>query len=351
MNSLHNNNEFQPLVSIVIPVYNGSNYLAEAIDSALAQTYEHVEVLVVNDGSNDGGKTRDIALKYGNKIRYFEKENGGVSTALNHGIREMHGDFFSWLSHDDLYHQKNIEIQIHNIIKAGDMCVSGCLTSAFKQSPRETNRPISAAKRYILSEHLDFWNHWIYACALLIPKSVLKVIGGLNKMNKTAQDDELVWDILSLTQIHLLDCILVFRRSHYEQGMQNPALLEINLADGEDLLRRKISKHGVEYFSGKDASARKKSYVLFYLSIRFMGDKRRQVWHNYSFFRWLLGLSYKLYPYPWNPAWLANKTPFGLLFLYINSTNNVSRYAGVMKRALLNGLRLSHPLRRSKVKR
>ena len=92
-----------PLVSIVIPVYNGASYLREAIDSALAQTYSDVEVIVVNDGSTDGGKTRDIASSFGDRIRYIEKVNGGVATALNLGIREMCGKFFSWLSHDDVY--------------------------------------------------------------------------------------------------------------------------------------------------------------------------------------------------------------------------------------------------------
>ena len=59
--------EFQPLVSIVIPVYNGSRYLAQAINSALAQTYNNIEILVVNDGSKDEGKSREVALSYGAK--------------------------------------------------------------------------------------------------------------------------------------------------------------------------------------------------------------------------------------------------------------------------------------------
>ena len=92
-----------PKVSIIIPVYNGSNYLDNAINCALCQTYENLEVIVVNDGSTDEGKTREIALKYSDKIRYFEKANGGVSSALNLGIREMGGEYFSWLSHDDVY--------------------------------------------------------------------------------------------------------------------------------------------------------------------------------------------------------------------------------------------------------
>lgn len=103
---------FQPLVSIVIPVYNGANYLHEAIESALAQTYQYIEVLVVNDGSTDDGATEQVALSFGERIRYFRKENGGVASALNCGIQEMRGDYFSWLSHDDVYYPHKVETQV-----------------------------------------------------------------------------------------------------------------------------------------------------------------------------------------------------------------------------------------------
>ena len=82
----------RPKVSIVIPVFNGENYLHEAIDSALAQTYKNCEIIVVNDGSTDN--TEAIAKSYGNKIRYFRKENGGGSSALNLGIDNMEGEDF-----------------------------------------------------------------------------------------------------------------------------------------------------------------------------------------------------------------------------------------------------------------
>lgn len=107
-------------VSIIIPVYNGANYMREAIDSALAQTYKNLEVIVVNDGSNDKGQTSEIAKSYGDKIIYIEKENGGVSTALNIGIKKSTGDYISWLSHDDLYYPEKIEKQIAELEKYDD---------------------------------------------------------------------------------------------------------------------------------------------------------------------------------------------------------------------------------------
>ena len=73
--------KFNPLVSIVIPVYNGEEYIEEAIESALNQTYKNIEIIVVNDGSIDN--TQNIVKTYEDKILYYEKENGGVATALN----------------------------------------------------------------------------------------------------------------------------------------------------------------------------------------------------------------------------------------------------------------------------
>ena len=64
----------KPLVSIVIPVYNGDNYVREAIESALAQSYDNIEIVVVNDGSPDDGKTKAACMEYEGKINYYEKE-------------------------------------------------------------------------------------------------------------------------------------------------------------------------------------------------------------------------------------------------------------------------------------
>ena len=108
---------YNPKVTIVIPVYNGANYVKEAIESALSQTYDNIEIIVVNDGSNDNNETENAVLSYGDKIKYVCKENGGVSSALNTGIKLAEGEWISWLSHDDLYTQEKIKKQIEDVKK------------------------------------------------------------------------------------------------------------------------------------------------------------------------------------------------------------------------------------------
>lgn len=88
------------LVSIIIPNYNYARYLGEAIDSALAQTYSPVEVIVVDDGSTDG--SRSVIEGYGGSIRPVYQGNAGLPSARNAGIRQAQGDYFVFLDADDL---------------------------------------------------------------------------------------------------------------------------------------------------------------------------------------------------------------------------------------------------------
>ena len=90
-----------PDVSVIIPCYRQANYLAEAIDSALAQEGEDKEVIVINDSSPD--HTRDVCARYGDSLVYIEQENRGVSAARNTGIRSARGKYIAFLDSDDIY--------------------------------------------------------------------------------------------------------------------------------------------------------------------------------------------------------------------------------------------------------
>lgn len=94
-------------VSIVIPVYNTEKYLEECVDSALSQTYQDLEIIVVNDGSTD--RSPEILKKYSNKIIIISKENGGAASALNAGIRKATGEWIKRLDADDVLYSNAIE--------------------------------------------------------------------------------------------------------------------------------------------------------------------------------------------------------------------------------------------------
>jgi len=99
-----------PLISVIIPVYNGEKYLAEAIESVLNQSYRPLEVIVIDDGSTDN--SADIAKQYLPSIKYSYQRNAGVASALNQGISISNGEYLSFLDADDLWLPDKLNLQM-----------------------------------------------------------------------------------------------------------------------------------------------------------------------------------------------------------------------------------------------
>lgn len=204
---------FLPKVSIVIPVYNGSNYVGEAIDSALSQTYTNFEVIVINDGSTDEGKTEEVALSYGDKIRYFKKENGGVSSALNYGISMMTGEYFSWLSHDDKYEPYKLEHLVAALSKIEDrkkvIAISGVyFIDSNSEKIKDSNSNLAQGELYSGLEMLEYTlTHGVLnGCAMLIPKSAFDECGAFNEELRYNQD-ALKWDQMFFAGYSILSVV------------------------------------------------------------------------------------------------------------------------------------------------
>ena len=105
-------------VSIIIPVYNASKFIDECIQSAVDQTYDDIEIIAVDDGSKDDSLHK--LKKYSNKIKIITKGNGGTASALNAGIRAMSGEWFKWLSADDVLGKNAIDVLINEGKKLGE---------------------------------------------------------------------------------------------------------------------------------------------------------------------------------------------------------------------------------------
>ncbi len=225
---------YTPKVSVIIPAYNASNYLREAIDSALAQTYPHVEIIVVNDGSKDDGATERIALSYGDQIRYFSKENGGSSSALNMGIANMTGEWFSWLSHDDLYMPEKLEEQISYIASLGAedaelarhifFSASELIDASGKIIKKHSSKQTAAMARrvstvphngYLVAEPTVYNFH---GCSCLVHRDALKAVGCFDENLRLLNDIDLWYRLYTAGyQVHYIAKPLVQGRIHAEQ--------------------------------------------------------------------------------------------------------------------------------------
>ncbi len=181
--------KFHPKVSIIIPVYNWSDFVWEAIDSALAQDYDNIEIIVINDGSNDNWATESIVKSYWNEIQYIKKENGGVATALNLGIESMTGEYFSWLSHDDLYISNKVSSQVELLAQLEDK-ENTILFSNYvfiNEHWTEINKiEIHYPPEKLLYKLLI--NSFLNWCTLLIPKKAFTKVWVFEDELQTTQD-------------------------------------------------------------------------------------------------------------------------------------------------------------------
>jgi glycosyltransferase involved in cell wall biosynthesis len=112
----------QPLISCIVPVYNGELYLGEAIHSILAQTYRPLEVIVVDDGSRDG--TYDVAANYGDRLRYVRQANAGPGAARNHGLNLARGEYVAFLDADDIWHPEKLMRQMDRFRARAELQIS-----------------------------------------------------------------------------------------------------------------------------------------------------------------------------------------------------------------------------------
>jgi glycosyltransferase involved in cell wall biosynthesis len=100
----------QPFISVIIPIYNAEKYLAEAINSVLAQNYHPLEIILVDDGSTDG--SAEVARQFGAVAQYHYQPNSGAAAARNWGISVAQGEFLAFLDADDVWLDGKLERQM-----------------------------------------------------------------------------------------------------------------------------------------------------------------------------------------------------------------------------------------------
>jgi len=193
-----------PLVSIIIPCYNYGRYLAEAIESAIAQTYNATEIIVVNDGSTDN--TIEVASQY--PVRLFNQSNQGAAKTFNRGIRLSKGKYFVILSADDKLHPCFVEKTLPILEKDNNI--------AFVY----THATLFGAKKGIMicrEYNIDSLRKGNYITGtVLTKKKAFNLVKGFNPDLKCLED----WDLwLSFAEHRLYGTLLPEPLFYYRQHL------------------------------------------------------------------------------------------------------------------------------------
>lgn len=185
------NTNSQPLISVVIPFYNDGEYIDEAVDSILEQTYTHIEIIIVNDGSTDPKSIEKLANYQRPKTKVLHKENGHLASARNYGIRYARGEYVLLLDADDKFEKTFIE-KAKSIL---DNNKNAAAVSAYAELFGRLNNIIVSFDGGT-ADNFVFRNNAV-ACAL-IRKRVWEEVGGYNEDMQEGFED---WDFwLSVTQ-------------------------------------------------------------------------------------------------------------------------------------------------------
>ncbi len=195
-----------PLISCVIPVYNGERFLGEAIESALAQTYQPLEVIVVDDGSTDG--TRSVVEQFGARVRYIWQAHARQTAARNTGIAAAQSEFIAFLDADDLWLAEKTARQLERMSSsAHDVSVTHVQNFWMDEVRGEEER---------WKEHRRSQPMAGYAInTLLVRRRVFDQIGIFNlKWDNAADTDWFIRAELQGVRVELVPEVLVRRRLH-----------------------------------------------------------------------------------------------------------------------------------------
>ena len=214
--------ESQLLVSVVIPCYNHGRFLSEAIESALAQTYPRVEIILVDDGSTD--HTASVAALYP-AVHYVHQENQGLAAARNTGLRASHGDILIFLDADDRLAPETAEHGVHHLLNSPESAFvsgryryiqeDGAILNEYSQEPTAPD-PYAAFLR---------GNYVGMHATVAYRRSALETEGGFNPSLPACEDYDLYLRLAKRYPISLHHHVVAEYRQHGKNMSRDSKLM------------------------------------------------------------------------------------------------------------------------------
>jgi glycosyltransferase involved in cell wall biosynthesis len=195
----------QPLVSVIVPVFNGERFLGQALESIMAQDYAPFEVIVVDDGSTDGSAAISRSYK---DVRYICQENSGVAVAKNAGITAARGEFIAFLDHDDTWPPNKLRVQAGYLV---DHPETGCVFSRHHIFLEPgTPRPPWLKPEFLENDQLG-----AFACTMVVRKAVFDAVGVFGPDFRVGEDTDWIARAKDAgVRMTILPDVLLYRRVH-----------------------------------------------------------------------------------------------------------------------------------------
>ena len=212
------------LVSILVPVFNGENYLEETLDSLCRQTYPQIEIIVINDGSTDGSKAVVNHFLNDHRVKYYEQPNGGVSSARNKGIIVSSGEYIALCDCDDVWNPYKAEKQVsflNDHTDAGLVYSNFSIMNAEGRIIESNPIPSPAQGKCFRSLYLE---NTICASSAMWRRFINDNILMFDEEIHTTEDCDLWLRIASQSKIGYLDENLVHYRLHGQNSSLNRIL-------------------------------------------------------------------------------------------------------------------------------
>lgn len=224
-----------PLISVIIPLYNAALYIEEAISSVLEQTFQNSEIIVVDDGSTDEGPSivRELALK-DKRIHIHCQENKGACAARNHGFENSNGAYIQYLDADDVLERNKLACQVE-IAKANPNCIVNARWGRFYSTPEEVVYwgPDERLKQDLAPVDWLIQNRMSTVHAWLTPRKLIEKAGLWREDLKVNQDGEFFLRVL-LQSEKVLFCPEA--RVYYRSGL--PGSISAGIQKTEAIVSR-----------------------------------------------------------------------------------------------------------------
>jgi len=211
-----------PTVSVIIHTYNNEKFIAETVESVLNQTYKDYEIIVVDDGSEDG--TRDALIPYMQKIRYHYKENGGIASAKNAGISLSETEFVAFLDHDDLWVPDKLQLQMEHFNENPQIGLVYAKYTSFRDGKELRTKPEKGYSGWIFKELLA--KSFIQTSTVVVKRECLDAAGPYDETFSLGDEYDMFLRIARKFQCGFVDKGLTRYRVHDTNASNNDFLFD-----------------------------------------------------------------------------------------------------------------------------